>query len=192
MASNTIWRGFLTTIMIGLVLFVANYHVPLSGTKTITYDFRGPDGTISHAYPVARVRDMARQNGRTYRPMIEDPVYVDVKTLLPYRVARIDLIFQNTTSIPLAVGMKRAGGTPSFDLKSVEEAPTEGGWSRGSVLFDLSTASYYNGKYTFAFSVPGLRTERPGQGEVRLSQMRLILERPPLSWDDILTLWKNF
>ncbi len=187
-----LWRCVLVAAVIVLALFIVNYHFPFSGVKTITYDFRGPDGTISHAYPVARVRDMARADGRTYRPMIEDPVYVDVKTLVPYRTAHIDLIYENTTSIPLAVGVKLSDGGTPFDLKSFENITQEGKWSRGSASFDLSDASYYNGKYTFAFSVPGLRTEHTGQGEVWLSQMRLILERPPLSRNDVTSLWKKF
>lgn len=189
---RVLWRFTLAVLVVGLALFVVNYHLPFSGSKKITYDFRGPDGTISHVYPVARVRDIARGDGRTYRPMIEDPVYFDVKTRVPYRAARIELIYENTTSIPLAVGMKLSDGGSPFDLRSFENIIQEGRWSRGSASFDLSRASYYNGKYTFAFSVPGLRTERTGQGEVRLSQMRLILERSPLSRNDIFMLWKKF
>src|SRR3989338_6971967 len=136
MRGSMLWRGFLIAAIIGLALFVVNYHVPLSGTKTVIYDFRTADGIVSHVYPVSRVRDMARAAGRAYRPMIEDPVYADVKTLLPYRAAHVDLIFENTTSIPLAMGVKRADGTPSFDLKSIENVQREGKWARGSVLFD--------------------------------------------------------
>lgn len=189
---RVLWRFTLAVLVVGLALFIVNYHLPFSGAKKITYDFRGPDGTVSHVYPVARVRDIARADGRTYRPMIEDPVYFDVKTLVPYKAARIELVYENTTSIPLAVGVKLPDAGPPFDLKSLENRTQEGRWSRGSALFDLSRASYYNGKYTFAFSVPGLRTEDTGQGEVRLSQMRLLLERPSLSWNDILLLWKKF
>lgn len=187
-----LWRCVLLAAVIAFVFFVVNYHLPFSGVKTINYDFRGPDGTISHVYPVARVRDMARVEGRTYRPTIEDPVYFDVKTLVPYQAARIELIYENTTSIPLAVGVKLPDGGHPFDLESFENRTQEGKWSRGSASFDLSRASYYNGKYTFAFSVPGLRTENNSAGEVRLSQMRLILERQSLSWNDMLSLWKKF
>lgn len=189
---RVLWRCVLAVAVVALVLFIANYHLPFSGVKKITCDFRGPDGTISHAYPVARVREMARADGRTYRPMIEDPVYFDVKTLVPYRAAHIELIYNNGTVVPLKIGVKLPDGGPPFDLKSLENITKEGRWSRGSASFDLSSASHYNGKYTFAFSVPGLRTERTGQGEVRLAQMRLILERPSLSWNDISLLWKKF
>lgn len=166
----------------GIVFSIFTYHLPLSGVKRVYYDFRAPDGTVSHLYPVARVRDLVSQGGKTYRPMIEDPVYFDVKTAVPYKTARIDLVYENRTSIPLRIGMKLPEGGPAFELKALE---------RGSVAFDLSRASYYNSKYTFVFSVPGLRTENTAAGEVRLAEMTLTLERKPFQWEDIQSLWKK-
>lgn len=187
-----LWRVLLGVGIIILGFFIFNYHLPYYGVKTIIYDFRAPDGTISHAYPVVRVRDMAFADGRSYRPMIEDPLYIDIKTLAQYRAVRIELVYQNTTDTPLQIGMKRAGNGTAFELKSFENEPREWEWRRGEVLFDLSGASYYNGKYTFAFSVPGLKTENSSAGEVRLSRMALTLKRSQLSWNDIKTLWGKF
>lgn len=184
-------RFLLGVGVVALSVFIVNYHFPFSGMKETLYDFRVPEGTISHVYPVARVRDMAFANGHSYRPMIEDPVYVDIKTSIPYQRARITVFYQNTTGIPLQIGLKQTASTAAFELKSFENEAREGEWQRGEATFDLSAASYYNKKYTIAFSVPGLRTEGTRQGEVRLSQMRLTLQRPPLSWKDITTLWRK-
>lgn len=174
-----------------MIVGVMNYHVPFSRVKTIEYSFRGPDGTISHVYPVARVRDVARADGRTYRSMIEDPLYFDVRTLLPYGKARIELVYRNKTAVPLKIGVKLKNGETAFDIKPFANITKDGEWSRGEVAFDLSPASYYNSKYTFAFSVPGLRAESAAAGEVRLSQMTLTLERDPISWKEIMKLWKK-
>lgn len=174
-----LWRTLLGIAALGVCVFILNYHLPFSGTKEIVYDFRAPDGTVSLVYPVARVRDTAFADGRLYRPMIEDPVYLDIKTFVPYQRARIALVYQNTTGIPLQIGLKQTGGTAAFELKSFENETRQGGWHRGEATFDLSGASYYNRKYTIAFSVPGLRTEGAQQGEVRLSRMVLTLEREP-------------
>jgi hypothetical protein len=185
---------FRCALGIGLVvlsLYILNYHIPFSGVKEIRYNFRAPDGTVSHVYPVARVKDMARQDGRTYRAMIEDPVYFDVRTVAPYDTARIDLVYQNTTRTPLQIGMKLQSGETAFDLKPLQDERKEGQWTRGTAQFDLSRASYYNSKYTFAFSVPGLRAEQVDTGEIRLSQMVFTLERPPLRWADIKSVWKK-
>ncbi|MEK7123046.1 MAG: hypothetical protein AAB855_04290, partial [Patescibacteria group bacterium] len=135
--------------------------------------------------------DMAFADGRSYRPMIEDPVYFDVRTVVPYKRMRIGLMYNNKTGIPLKIGMKLPDGGPDFELRVLENETSEGEWTRGSASFDLSDASYYNSKYTFAFSVPGLRTENTGAGEVRLSRITLTLEREPFEWNDIASLWKQ-
>lgn len=184
-------RFLLGVGVVALSVFIVNYHLPFSGEKTVVTDFRAPDGTISHVYPVARVRDMAFADSRSYRPMIEDPVYADIKTSIPYQRVRVTVLHQNTTGTPLQIGLKQSASTAAFELKSFENEAREGKWQRGEATFDLSAASYYNKKYTIAFSVPGLRTEGARQGEVRLSQMRLTLQRPPLSWKDITKLWRK-
>lgn len=187
-----LWRILLAIAVLVLCAYIVNYHFPFSGMKTIETDFRAGKGIVSYLYPVARVRDMAVTDGRSYRPMVEDPVYFDVRTIVPHERVRIILIYNNTTGVPLKIGMKLPEGTGAdFELHALENEVKEGEWTRGEVLFDLSRASYYNSKYTFAFSVPGLRTEGVGAGEVRLAQMTLTLERDPIQWDDIILLWKK-
>lgn len=169
-----------------------NAHFPFSGVKILATDFSASKGIVSHLYPVARMRDMAYANGRAYRPMIEDPVYFDVKTVVPYRTARIELLYDKRTVIPLKIGMKLSKGTDArFELKPLENETREGTWTRGEVSFDLSDKSTYNSKYTFVLSLPGLLTEKPDSGELRLSHMTLTLEREPFVWGDLIAYLKK-
>lgn len=183
-----LWRIALAACVIAFVGVVINAHFPFSGVKILNTDFSAGIGIVSHLYPVARMRDMAYANGRAYRSMIEDPVYFDVKTVVPYRTARIELVYDNRTAIPLKVGMKLPKDADArFELKPLNFQEVQGVWTRGEVSFDLSDASTYNSNYTFVLSLPGLLTEKSDTGELRLSHMTLLLEREPLLWSDFIT-----
>jgi len=179
-----VWRSMLFMAVVGIVCSIFSYHLPPNGRKDIQYWFDGPTGSVSFVYPVSRVRDRERGDDRvSYIRMIEDPVYFDVTTSVPYDTATFDITYDNTTSIPLQIGMKQHDGvSPAILLKDFEKIVRRGIWSQGSVSFDLSKANRYNSKYTFAFSVPGLVTEKNRAGEIRLSEMTLHLKRKPLSW----------
>ncbi|MDP2630517.1 MAG: hypothetical protein Q8P56_03860 [Candidatus Uhrbacteria bacterium] len=181
------WRGLLGIAVAGVLFSILNYHIPFGGEKNIRYTFDGPSGMISFVYPVSRVRDRERaQDGAPFIRMVEDPVYFDVTTSVPFDTATLDVTYENTSPIPLQMGAKqKEGDTPSILLKQFEQISRTGNWSNGTVSFDLRTSNRYNGKYTFVFSVPGLVTEKNVPGEVRLSEMTLRLKRKSLSWNDI-------
>lgn len=183
-----IWRVLLGSVVVGILFFVLNYHIPFSGEKNIHYTFDGPLGMVSFVYPVSRVRDREQaEDGVKFIRMVEDPVYVDVTTRIPFDMVTLEVTYDNTTDIPLAMGIKqKEGSSPSILLKEFESVSRVGNWSKGTVSFDLRSANHYNGKYTFVFSAPGLVTEKSISGDIRLSEMTLHLKRKPLSWGDIL------
>lgn len=184
-----VWRGVLALCVVGILFWVLNYHFPLNGEKTVRYAFDGPSGIVSFVYPVSRVRDRERaQDGAKNIRMVEDPVYVDVTTRTPFDTVTLEVTYDNTTDIPLSMGIKqKEGNSPSILLKKFESVSRVGNWSKGTVSFDLRSANHYNGKYTLVFSAPGLVTEKGISGEIRLSQMTLHLKRKPLSMGDIIS-----
>lgn len=189
-----VWRAVLVVGVAGILFSVLNYHIPLSGEKNTRYTFDGPTGMISFVYPVSRVRDRERaEDGALFIRMVEDPVYFDVLTSVPFDTATLEVTYNNTSSIPLRMGVKqKEGEMPSILLKDFEPVSRAGNWSKETVSFDLRTANHYNGKYTFAFSAPGLVTEKNIPGQLRLAEMTLRLKREPFSWNDIATQWKRF
>lgn len=182
-----VWRALLFVVIVGVVCAVVTFHIPLNGKKDIQYGFDGQTGSVSFVYPVSRVKDRQRADeGSSFIQMVEDPLYVDVTTRVPYDTATIEVTFANTTPLPFQMGIKqKEGSQKSILLKGFEQTFREGHWTRGSVSFDLQTANYYNGKYTFVFSVPGLVTEKNIPGEIRLSEMTLHLQRKPFSLHDL-------
>lgn len=182
-----VWRALLFLVVVGIVCAVFAYHIPLSGEKDVHTAFDGPKGSISFVYPVSRVKDRERgEDGVSFIRMVEDPVYIDVHTRVPFDSARLDVTYINTTSIPLQMGIKlQEGSNPAILLKSFEHISQKGNWSRASVSFDLTRAKRYNGKYTVVFSAPGLVTEKNIPGELRLAEMTVHLKRKAFSWDDM-------
>lgn len=174
-----VWRFVLTGAILLFIGIVINYHIPFFGEKRVEYYFQHANGTVSMVYPVSRVKDPQRApDGMLYRAMVEDPLYVDVRTLVPYKRATIQLIYQDTTETPLKIGMKK-NRDAGIQLKKFDHEKQVGVWTVGNVSFDLADASYYNNKYTFVFSVPGLVTEKNSKGDVRLAKLLLTLMREP-------------
>ncbi len=181
--SVLIWRLLLACGIFFFIGWVVNEHIPFSGVKKAVTDFSRPGGTISFVYPVSRIHD---------GEMVEDPLYGDVHTLVPYTRATADLVYSNTTDIPLRMGIKQEGESGrTIVLKEFETEKWEGEWRRAVVSFDLNGASYYNNKYTLVFSAPGLVTEKDIPGEIHLAKLTLTLAREPFSWNDVVRLWRE-
>jgi len=188
-AYRSAWRILLALGILAGGIAVVNYHIPFSGTKYVDYAFQGPSGTVSFVYPVSRVKDRQRSSdGVLALPMIEDPLYFDIKAYVPFKRATFHLTYRNTTGTELALGIKRGDGSTGIAIKKFEKSSQRGVWTDATVSFDLAGASDYNNNYTFVLSVPGLVTEKQNQGAVDLARMRIQLQRDPISWHDI----KNF
>lgn len=184
-AAIIVWRMVLFGVVLLFIGSIINYHLPFGGVKRVEYGFQHASGMISMVYPVSRVKDVQTAlDGIEYRLMVEDPLYVDVQSVVPYKTATIQLTFTNTTGTPLKIGIKRSGDAGIL-LEPFNQTVRSGEWTMGTVSFDLADASYYNNKYTFVFSVPGLVTEKNSKGDIRLAHMTITLKRDPFSFAEI-------
>lgn len=164
-----------------LFLWVADQNISFSGYKSIDYVFGDPGPVISELQPVSRMSSKEyNSDGTSFQKMLEDPVYFDLITPLPYQRAKIRLLFSNHTSIPLRLGV-RGSGSADYILGNMSEDSNDGRWTEGHIDIDLSQAAWEKGKYRFVLSVPGL-VRGNDEEYVALSSINIQLYKDPITF----------
>lgn len=157
---------------------IANSHVPLTGVKRIEYVFDRPHGSIGVMRPPVRYR-VEMNNGQSAARIMEDPVYFDIRTALPYERMEFLVRYRNESPYPFRVAARSSREGWSFDSYEFE-THSDGAWTVGRTTIDLATVVRHNGKYTFALSIPGLVLETSNGASVIVRSLSINLYRDPL------------
>lgn len=173
-----VWRLLALSTLVVLFLYILNSNIPFAGKKILTYTFEKPHNVISHFRPWVRYQEVEEKSEeKKVIKIIEDPVYFDIWTPVPYRKVRIELMFKNVSKAPLSIGLRRSPSQWDILLQPIIVVRKEGEWTIGYGEFDLSDIPLQYQKYTFLISAPGLIVEKPEYGYVFLARERIILER---------------
>ncbi|MBI4240038.1 hypothetical protein HY620_03550 [Candidatus Uhrbacteria bacterium] len=190
-----LWRCALAVFCITGVLWIIDQNIPFAGAKRIAYTFGSLHGQVSQLRPLSRATSLDLSKNPQTQTVFEDPVYFDIKTLVPYQRIIFTVLYQNHSGRQIGMGVKDGEGW-KFALKPFKEGiqsvsakatADKGEWTVGEVEFDLTKSSYANGRYTFLFSIPGLTIDKRAYEYIIFSQMNITLTR-----DDIITSVKNF
>lgn len=171
-------RTCITALVVVFFGYVFNQHIPFTGVRIISYTFDRPHGAIGIFRPPARYELVEGEKGRKIAKVIEDPIYFNIKSILPYHSAKISFTYQKHTSRHAQLAAKPVSGGEQFIIIPFREAKI-GGWTIGTADVDLSAVSRQNSKYTFALSIPGLVANTSDE-YVLVSRMNIRLERSSL------------
>ena len=74
-----IFLGVLFLLAIFIILFLVNKNFGITGKITSVNKFKKKNPIISEITPNARVGELGKEKGKYYMPIINDPVYFDIK-----------------------------------------------------------------------------------------------------------------
>ncbi len=173
------WRIVLLCFVAGFLGYVLQKNIPFDGARELTYSFGEPKGEIAHLRPFARV---TREQGKGNKgeQILEDPVYLDVYSFIPFKKANIRVWYSNSTENEFSVGVQKRVHADQVLMKPFESLTQEGKWSIGTVSYDLRGIPLMRGGYIFVFSAPGLTRDGIDNGTLRVSRIHLTLERESL------------
>lgn len=171
-------RTCIAALVVVFFGYIFNQHIPFTGVRMISYTFDRPHGAIGIFRPPVRYELIDSEKTGKIAKIIEDPVYFDVKSSVPYRTASFSFAYQKHTSRTVQLAMKPASSGGRFILIPFREEK-KGDWTIATAHVDLATASRQNSKYTFALSIPGLVANDSNE-YVLVSHMNIRLERQPL------------
>ena len=178
-------------MIIGFFSYLLHAHIPFTGTKTIVYTSDALHGQIGRLRPLDRIPQDTLANGRHIDRMVEDPVYLDLKTIVPFDKARLSVFYKNETPYALSLGVNAAEKGWNIQTKELEIEEGEDGWTIGSSEFDLTAVQRRKEVYQFLISAPGLRYEKH-EGSIFISKIIIHLQRKPVSLSDFAFLAKKF
>ncbi len=176
-----IFHIVLILCVVGFFVWIFDQNVPVAGTKLLIYNFKDLSGVFSELYPRDRVApdDEQTKNLRVKR-IIEDPVYFDVRTRVPYEQATLRVEYQNTTTKQVSLGIRILGQEWKTSLDQNGKRSKQGEWEILESSFDLSTVPLYQNKYTFVISIPGMEYDKPEVGSILVSRATITLQRKSL------------
>lgn len=182
-------RILLVTSIVGFFAYVLNATIPFAGRAVLEYTAGTPHGRITRLHPQDRVLLVPILDDTSIaESLIEDPVYFEIKTAVPYREAELEFVYRNRAGIQVSVGVRRGKEFESFDLVPIQELPSRGIWQRANARVNLAGVSREKNRYRMIIALPGISYDHPGSGDVLLSKMRITLRRDPLSISDIRSL----
>lgn len=168
-------------LVLGVLIFfgsIFNGHVPFTGIKHIEYVFDHPHGSIGVMRPPVRYR-VERDGDYTSARILEDPIYFDIRTSIPYKRMVVVIRYRNESTLPFRIAVRSTQHGWSF-VSHEFVSREDGEWMIGMADIDLSLAVRHNGKYTFALSVPGLVLETGNGASVLVQSLSIDLYREPL------------
>ncbi len=163
--------------VLALAGYIANQHIPFTGIKTIQYTFDRPHGAVGIFRPPVRY-ELIESGSKRIAKVIEDPVYFDVKTSVPYASATILFNYQKHTQKKTQLAVRGWQDGVKFSTVPFEETIV-GDWVQARAVVDLTKAMRENDKYTFAVSIPGLIAHISDE-YILVSDMTIQLVRQPL------------
>lgn len=185
------FRVFFTLAAVGFFVWIADQHIPFDGRSDLTYTAGEMHGQITRPHPLDRVRVIKDASARPIEQFIEDPIYFEIKTSVPYQRANFTIRYQNKTDVSFKIGLKDGLEGKVLGLKNVNTVRKDGEWTVGEAEFDLFGVERTKDRYFFILSFPGVQFEHPERGFVLLDEMRVSLSRPSARTSDFLSLFKR-
>lgn len=181
-------------LLAALILFffagILHQHIPFAGTRRVVYTSDALAGSIGRLRPLDRISQETLSDGLRIDRMIEDPVYLDFKTLVPYDTARMSVRYRNESPYVLSGGMNLDQTGWKIERRDLTYEKQENGWTIGSAEFSLANVSRRKDAYQFLLTAPGLRYENR-EGSILISSIQLDLSRRPLVWEDIMLVFNH-
>lgn len=163
------------------IVWIFDQHIPFAGVRVIEYTSGVPNSIVTRPHPLDRVETHEKEH---VEKIIEDPVYFEVKTSVPYERVTLIMRTQNHATVPLKVGLKRSEQGNDVSIQPLLHDKSDGDWSIDHVSFDLAGSLRVSDRYYFLLSLPGVQYEYPERGYALLSTMTITLERPGARWAD--------
>lgn len=174
----TISRTFIVLAVLVFFGYILNQHIPFMGVHTISYSFDRPNGAIGVFRPSVRYELISGEGNKKMAKILEDPVYFDIKSIVPYHSAHFSFMYKNNSSHHVRLAYKSMQLGKQFKIVPLYEKIL-GEWTVGSADVELIDAARENSKYTFAFSLPGLVANKSDE-HVVVSRIDIRLVRKSL------------
>lgn len=94
----------ITIAPIGLLLFIINKNLALSGTRVHTYDFSEKNDVIERLEPWQRLSPITEENGVFTQSIKDDIVYFDMQKSDPFETVTIKIEYENNSAQIVEVG----------------------------------------------------------------------------------------
>jgi len=178
---------FLIIFIVGFALLVYKNTYP-SGELTLVYRL-GQDKphSVSQLEPKYRVSEVLMLGDRPGQILISNPVYFNLRTVLPFERAKVSLLYKNPGNHKFKVGGLVNKELWQFDLKEIDGQETDDGWLFGQAEFSMLGYLREENQYRFILSVPYTELENQEDGLV-ISEIKLELYRQPLTFK---TFWQK-
>ena len=171
---------FLIFVAVFIVLVYKNVYP--SGRLELDYQIGGSRPlAISSLEPQYRVSKPKVVDGKIGQVLVSNPVYFNLRTVLPFKKAKIWIEYKNPSNQTFRVGGLVNNELWQFDLKEIKGELQESGWLVGQAEFDLRGYFRLKNQYRFILSVPYVELEDQNEGLV-ISRLHLELSREPLSF----------
>ncbi|MEY4723065.1 MAG: hypothetical protein RLZZ324_578 [Candidatus Parcubacteria bacterium] len=114
-------RAFAVTATLLAVAFVLTRSSVPEGRLSTDTAFDGPAPYLSEPKPSERVGDAVSRVNETLRPLLDEPVYVDLRPPAPFKDARVTLRFAATSPI-VDVAAQSSAPDRQFTVRTVKHA----------------------------------------------------------------------
>ena len=171
---------FMAFLAILSVLIYANIYP--SGRLIVEHKIgmTGPCN-ISPLEPRHRVLAPEIIAGQKAQALISNPVYFNLRTVLPFRKAKIRIVYRNPENYNFRIGGLVNNDLWQFDFKEVEVVSQEGDWLTGQAEFDTSFYYRDDNKYRFILAVPYQELE-DFSSALAVHRIDIELERDPMTF----------
>ena len=183
-----------------------------SGVLEIENNFKSKSVLISQLYPENRLKEIekpsfatmpagrqevteGRENGVYFQTIRIDPVYFDLTIPRFFKTAKVIIKYQNPLQNQFQIGIKDVNSEWNFLFKTLEDrekgiVPLEkDDWQIAQAEFKLQPWFIKDRKIYFILSSPLLYDK---QEEIKIAQIKIILEREPWTKENFLPRVKDY
>lgn len=190
-----IFRWILVCFAVAVVLWLFYKDFVPNGRLEVENNFKKRSALISGLYPLERLRSVEREGDIYYETIRIDPVYFDLAIPRFFQKAKIIIKYQNPSQNLFQIGIKDVNSDWNFLFKTIENrgegirSKETDGWQIAEIDLELQPWFINNRKLYFILSSPLLYSKG---GEIKVSQIKIILEREPWTVGNFLPRLKTY
>ncbi|MFH1564970.1 MAG: hypothetical protein ABIC82_03920 [bacterium] len=113
-------KTILILIPILALFYLFNKQFPLNGKLEIVYDFKKPNAFISHLYPIGRLSEISKTDGKHSQTIKIDPVYFDLELPANYQTATIQMTYQSKARPIIEIGALASKNIWNFQIQPMQ------------------------------------------------------------------------
>lgn len=151
------------------------------GRLDMSYDFSHDSPFVKRPWPPGRFYDIEydKATGDAWERMFVEPATFAVKLPRKFKSATVEVLYKKDATQPLRVGIRMHPEQWAWEIRDLEVAGEEHGWTRGRVRFDaIENAAFVDRKLQFLLNAPGLFENKR---EVTLTEIRVVVEKEPIT-----------